>query len=72
MADQSKKRQLQERKASEVAQNTASGTSADNSERDQPGDRNRKQGSDEQVRAVQGGDGGTSGGGGGKKRKEQR
>lgn len=68
MADQSKERQLQERKASEVAQNTATGTSADNADRNQPGDRNRKQGSDQQVREVQGGDGGKSGGGGGKKR----
>ena len=67
MADQSKKRQLQERQASEVAQNTASGTSADNSNRDQPGDRNRKQGREEQERTVQGGGGGKSGGGGGKK-----
>jgi hypothetical protein len=71
MANQSKKRQLQERKASEVAQNTASGTSADNSDRDQTGDRNRREGNDDQVRAVQGGDGGTSGGGGGKKREDQ-
>lgn len=67
MADQSKERQLQERKASGVAQNTATGTSADNADRDQTGDDNRKQGREQQERTVQGGGGGTSGGGGGKK-----
>lgn len=67
MADQSKDRQLQKRKASEVAQNTATGTSADNSDRDQTGEANRKQGREKQERTVQGGGGGPRGGGGGKK-----
>jgi hypothetical protein len=67
MADQSQERQLQERKASEVAQNTATGTSADNADRDQPGEANRKQGREKQERTVQGGGGGSRGGGGGKK-----
>lgn len=71
MADQSPKRNLQTRSADEVAQNSVTGTSADNADRDQTGDRNRKEGNDDQMRAVQGGDGGSTGGGGGKKREEQ-
>lgn len=67
MADQSRDRQLQERKASEVAQSTASGTSADNADRDQPGEANRKPGREKQKRAVQGGGGGSQSGGGGQK-----
>ena len=35
--------------------------------RDQPGDRNRKQGREKQERDVQGGGGGKQGGGGGQK-----
>ena len=58
MADQSQDRQLQERTADEVAQNTATGTSASNTDRDQTGERNLKQGREKQDRTVQGGGGG--------------
>lgn len=67
MADQTTKRQTQTQDADEVAQNTASGTSAANTDRDQPGERNRKQGREQQERTEQGGGGGKSGGGGGQK-----
>lgn len=69
MADpkQQPERRLQTQDADAVAQNTATGTSADNSDRDQTGEDNRKQGRIEQQRTEQGGGGGKSGGGGGKK-----
>lgn len=67
MADQSPKRNLQKRPVAAVAQNTATGTSADNSDRDQTGDDNLKEGRLKQKRTVQGGGGGSTGGGGGKK-----
>jgi hypothetical protein len=68
MADQSPERNLQTRSADEVAQNSVTGTSADNADRDQTGDDNRKQGREKQKRTVQGGGGGSRGGGGGKKK----
>lgn len=67
MADQSPERNLQTRSADEVAQNSATGTSADNSDRDQTGEANLKEGRLKQKRTVQGGGGGSTGGGGGKK-----
>ncbi len=67
MADQSPERNLQTRSADEVAENSVTGTSADNSDRDQTGDDNLKEGRLKQKRTVQGGGGGSTGGGGGKK-----
>ena len=69
MADskQQPERRLQTQSADAVAQNTATGTSADNADRDQTGDDNRKQGRLKQQDDVQGGGGGNSGGGGDKK-----
>ena len=64
MADQSSERNLQTRSADEVAQNSVTGTSADNSDRDQTGDDNLKEGRLKQKRTVQGGGGGSTGGGG--------
>ncbi|MEP0549133.1 MAG: hypothetical protein ABJF88_19535 [Rhodothermales bacterium] len=67
MADQSPERNLQTRSADDVAENSVTGTSADNSDRDQTGDDNLKEGRLKQKRTVQGGGGGSTGGGGGKK-----
>ncbi len=65
MADQKPERNLRTRNPAEVAQNRATGTSADNSDRDQTGDDNRKQGRLKQDDDIQGGGGGSQGGGGG-------
>ncbi len=67
MADQNPERNLRERDPAEVAQNRASGTSADNSDRDQTGDDNVKHGRRKQQDDIQGGGGGSKGGGGDKK-----
>jgi hypothetical protein len=67
MADQSPERNLQTRSADEVAENSVTGTSADNSDRDQTGDDNLKKGRLKQQDDVQGGGGGSKGGGGDKK-----
>jgi len=40
-------------------------------QRDQPGDRNRKEGREKQARDLQGGGGGTRGGGGGQKESDE-
>lgn len=69
MADpkQQPERRLQTQDADAVAQNTATGTSADNSDRDQTGDENLKKGRLKQQDDIQGGGGGPSGGGGDQK-----